>query len=286
MMLRLFAALALIAGVATAAAAEADIPEGMVDNPCIGLPVVAPPSVLDYIRKQYEPGRTIPVERPPAADLELLRQRKADQEKRDWADLCHYRADNARLAAAPAGARRIVFMGDSITEGWARAHPGFFAPGMVNRGISGQTTPQMLIRFQADVIALHPKLVHIMAGTNDIAGNTGATDAQSYRNNIMAMVEMAKMNRIKVILASIPPVLDFPWRPKLRPAAIVRQQNSWLRAYARQQHLIFVDYWSALADETGALRRSLTFDGVHPNAAGYDQMEPLVHDALRRAGFD
>lgn len=278
---------ALAALLATAAPALAEpqgpaIPEGMVDNPCIGLPPTPPASLLDYRRKVYEPGRTEPVPMPPQADLDAYKPVKAEQAKRDWADLCHYRADNAAIVAS-GRSPAIVFMGDSITEGWAIAHPGFFAPGMVNRGISGQTTPQMLVRFQADVVALRPRLVHIMAGTNDVAGNTGATDAQAWRNNIIAMVTLAKAAKIGVILAAIPPAAAFPWKPALRPSPTIQALNLWLKDYARREGLTFVDYHAALAEPDGALKKALTFDGIHPNAAGYDAIEPLTRDAIRRA---
>lgn len=213
-------------------------------------------------------------------------QRQADPGARDAADLCRYSKDNARLIAGPPAGRQIVFMGDSITEDWARVHPEFFAPGMVNRGIGGQTTSQMLIRFHADVIALRPEAVHIMAGTNDIAGNPGSAGPQGYRDNIEAMVDMAGANGIRVILASIPPALAFPWNPGARPAPQISEQNAWLRDYARRKGLTYIDYWSLLAAPDGAFRSALARDGVHPNRAGYAAIEPLARDAMKRVGLE
>ena len=194
-----------------------------------------------------------------------------------------YRADNVRLVAGPAAARQVVFMGDSITQGWGLADPAFFGPGHVNRGISGQTTPQMLARFQADVVTLRPRVVHIMAGTNDVAGNTGPTSVQDIRNNIVAMVTLAKAGGAKVVLASIPPAASFNWAPALKPADQIREMNAWLKAYAREQGLTYVDYYAAMATPDGAMKPELTFDGVHPDAAGYRVMRPLAEAALRQA---
>jgi lysophospholipase L1-like esterase len=209
-----------------------------------------------------------------------FRKAQAEARKSDWPDLCRYREDNQRLRAGPSSGRRIVFIGDSITQNWGIADPAFFSGGVVNRGISGQTSPQILLRFQADVVALKPRVVHIMAGTNDLAGNTGPNSAEDYRNNIRTMVAIAKANRIRVILASIPPAAGFTWKPALKPAPMLAELNAWLKSYARAEKIIFLDYHGALATPGGALRADLTFDGVHPNHAGYQVMEPLVRKAL------
>lgn len=194
----------------------------------------------------------------------------------DWANLNRYAAENAAMRGARVS---TVFMGDSITQGWREQRPAFFE-GRAGRGISGQTTPQMLLRFQADVVALKPAAVHIMAGTNDLAGNTGPNSAEDYRNNIRAMVTLAKANGIKVILASIPPAAGFAWKPALKPTPLIAELNAWLKSYAEAEGQAFLDYHTALATPEGALRPDLTFDGVHPNHAGYQVMAPLARKAL------
>jgi lysophospholipase L1-like esterase len=201
----------------------------------------------------------------------------------DWPGLCRYHAANRELAQAAGPRPRVVFMGDSITENWRRYHPDFFSHGVVDRGISGQTTPQMVTRFTQDVIALHPRVVHIMAGTNDVAGNTGPTSEDSFQANIAAMVDLAQAHGIAVVLASIPPTDHFSWRAGLKPAPEIVKLNAWLKAYAWQRGVVFVDYTPALATADGAMRAELTKDGVHPVAAGYERMEPLAMAAVAKA---
>jgi len=200
----------------------------------------------------------------------------------DWAFIGRYRDANVPLIAK-AASRRVVFMGDSITQGWA-AQP-FIRdnPDYVGRGISGQTTPQMLVRFRSDVIALKPAVVHIMAGTNDLAQNTGHESPQEIEGYIRSMVELALANRIRVVLASIPPAIDFGWRRGLVPAPQIRALNDWLREYAAHRGLVYADYWSALASADGAMKPEYSSDGVHPNAAGYEAMRPLARAAIDRA---
>ena len=263
-------------------ALAAEGPAGLVDDPCVSAPVV-PPALLAAMAARYDAKRKGPPPPVPLAELTAYRTAEAEARKRDWPNLCLYKADNARLMVGPAAARQVVFMGDSITQGWGLADPAFFRPGRVNRGISGQTTPQMLVRFQADVAALKPRAVHIMAGTNDIAGNTGPISAADIQNNIMAMVTIAKANRVAVVLASIPPAKVFTWAPALKPAEQIRGLNAWLKTYAAREALIYVDYYAAMATPDGAMKPELTFDGVHPNAAGYAVMEPLTQAALKRA---
>ena len=201
--------------------------------------------------------------------------------KHDWAWLCRYRAENATYNAAnPA---RAVFIGDSITEGWARVDPALFTGGVVGRGLSGQTSPQILLRFWQDVIALHPRVVHIMIGTNDIAGNTGPTSVAAYQANIRAMVDLARVNGVRVVLGSIPPAKQMDWRPGLVPALRIAELNRWLREFADTQGLVFADYHSALATPDGALRPDLGKDGVHPEAPGYALMRPIAERALAEA---
>jgi len=200
---------------------------------------------------------------------------------RDFAGLCHYKTDNAAILAGRAHPSS-VFMGDSITEGWGVADPSIFSL-VVNRGISGQTSPQMLVRFYQDVVALHPRVVHIMAGTNDVAGNTGPSSPEDFKNNIRAMVDLAMANHIQVILASILPAERFPWRPDIQPVEQIRQLNACLRQFAGQRKLIYADYHSSLTTPSGAFRPELSNDGVHPNPDGYAAMRPIAEAALRKA---
>lgn len=199
----------------------------------------------------------------------------------DWPWLCRFRQDNARRTEP--SRPDVVFIGDSITEGWGRTDPGFFTAGNANRGISGQTSPQMLLRFWQDVIALKPRAVHIMAGTNDIAGNTGPTSAEAYRNNIRAMVALARANGIMVIIGSILPADRFGWKPAMRPASRVAELDAWLRDFARTEGLVYADYYAAMVAPGGGLRADLGDDGVHPDARGYAVMRPIAEAAIRQA---
>ena len=202
----------------------------------------------------------------------------------DWAYLERYRQANAALAAPAPGENRVVFYGNSITEGWAQYFATEF-PGKpyVGRGISGQTTPQMLVRFRQDVVALQPKVVVILAGTNDIAGNTGPSTIEMIEDNVASMVEIAKANHIRVVLSSLLPAYDFPWRPGLTPAPKIVALNAWLRSYAASHGATYLDYHSAMADERQGLKTALTYDGVHPNEAGYRVMASLAEPAIEAA---
>lgn len=197
---------------------------------------------------------------------------------RDHGQLCRYRAQNA-AKGEPA---RVVFMGDSITDNWIGADPSLFTHGLVDRGIGGQTTAQMLLRFRQDVIALHPRAVHIMAGTNDVAGTVGATTVATVQGNIETMAELAQAHGIKVILASIPPAAAFPWSPVKRPAPQILALNRWLRGYAGAHGYTYVDYYAAMATPGGAMKPGLAGDGVHPTPAGYAVMRPLALAAIAR----
>ncbi len=212
--------------------------------------------------------------------------KKADMERlqNDWANLARFREDNEKIATAVPNENRIVFMGNSITEGWSQADPAFFAgKPYINRGISGQTTPQMLIRFRSDVINLKPAVVVILAGINDIAGNTGPSTLEMIEGNLASMVELARANGIRVVLSSVLPAYDFPWRPGLQPAEKVVKLNYWIKAFAENQGCIYLDYFTPMADEKHALRAEYTYDGVHPNLTGYRIMEPLVEEAIQKA---
>jgi lysophospholipase L1-like esterase len=202
----------------------------------------------------------------------------------DWAALGRYREENARVGLPDPAEKRVVFFGDSITEGWVSTAPAFFEgrPYLV-RGIGGQTTAQMLVRFRQDVIALKPQAVVILAGTNDIAGNTGPYRQEDTFGHLKSMVELARARGIHVVLASILPARDYPWSPGLKPARKIMALNTLLRAYAEQNGLIYLDYHSAMADADGGLKASLGEDGVHPNQAGYDLMGALAERALQKA---
>ena len=220
-------------------------------------------------------------------DAAKLRAQLEDAHRilRDWANLARYHDDNARLAPPATDENRVVFMGDSITDGWGRQYGQFF-PGKpyVNRGISGQTTPQMLIRFRPDVIALNPKVVVILAGTNDIAGNTGPMTLEAIEDNLMSMGDLARANNIRVVLASVMPVCDYikPQTERRAPEKIVAL-NAWIKSYAAKNSLVYLDYYSAMIDDKQMFRKELTYDGLHPNAAGYEVMAPLAEKAIAAA---
>jgi len=221
---------------------------------------------------------------PTAEEIARRRQVQEDQLHNDWSNLQRYRGANAQLSAPVKNENRVVFLGNSITDGWARYFPTMF-PGKpyIGRGIGGQTTPQMLVRFRQDVIDLKPKVVVILAGTNDIAGNTGPSTLEMIENNLASMAELAKANGIRVVLSSVLPVYDYPWRPGLEPAPKIIALNKWMKDYAEQHGAVYLDYHSAMADERGGMRSELASDGVHPNEAGYRIMAPLAERAIAEA---
>jgi lysophospholipase L1-like esterase len=200
----------------------------------------------------------------------------------DWPFLARYRDQNRELKA---GGTRVdaVFLGDSITEGWLQKDPAFFSPGRICRGIGGQTTPQLLLRFRQDVIDLQPRAVHIMAGTNDIAGNTGPSSLKMIQDNFLCMSEIAMANRVHLIFASIPPASDFPWRAGLDTVTPIAEMNAWLRDQAARVRATYADYFAVMADGRGAMRDGLSSDHVHPTEAGYAAMGPVAEAALLRA---
>jgi lysophospholipase L1-like esterase len=201
---------------------------------------------------------------------------------RDWPDLAKYRAANAELGAPAKGESRVVFLGDSITEAWDLS---VYFPGKpyVNRGISGQTTPQILLRFRQDVIDLKPEIVVILAGTNDVAENTGPIPLSSIEDNLMSMVDLARKNGVRPILASILPAAAYPWKSEIKPIDKILELNNWMKEYAAKQGVGFVDYYSAMVNDKQGLKSEWTSDGVHPNQAGYAVMAPLVADAITKA---
>ncbi|MCU1205779.1 capsular biosynthesis protein [Stenotrophomonas maltophilia] len=221
-----------------------------------------------------------PVERLRPDEVRFMQQRLAD-----WPELQHYRDANARLPAAVPGQPRVVLFGDSITEGWGREGSAAFFPGKgwLNRGISGQTTAQMLVRFPQDVLALKPQVVVILAGTNDIAGNTGPSTQAMIEDNLHAMMELARAHGIAVVLASVLPVSEYPWMPGITPAPKVRALNTALKRYAEAKQLVYLDYYTPMANAAGGLDPQLAEDGVHPTAKGYAVMAPLAEAAIRRA---
>ncbi|MBS1681864.1 MAG: SGNH/GDSL hydrolase family protein [Bacteroidetes bacterium] len=205
-------------------------------------------------------------------------------EGQDWANLKKYEEANRKIDLPKADEHRVVFMGNSITEGWLAIDPDFFKDKpYLNRGISGQTTPQMLVRFRQDVIGLKPEVVAILAGTNDIAGNTGPTTLEEIMGNIASMAELAKANTIKVILCSVMPVFDYPWRPGLKPATKIIELNKMIQNYCVQNNLIYVDFYSSMVNDQGGLKYELGEDGVHPNKKGYVVIEPLIEKAITEA---
>ncbi len=211
------------------------------------------------------------------------------QLREDFPWLERFRAMDAALPEPAADETRVVFMGDSITENWQHdgvpMTPTF--PGnpwvKINRGISGQTTPQMVLRFRQDVIDLRPTVVVLMAGTNDIAGNTGVMTLEDTENNLATMADLARVHHIRMVLCSVPPAADFPWHKGLMPAQTIRSLNAWIKGYASDHALVYVDFWKALATPDGGMQPSLSLDGVHPNHAGYAIMNPLVDDGIRAA---
>ena len=206
------------------------------------------------------------------------------QAQDDWAQIGRFADENAALGPPARGEDRVVFMGDSITEGWSRAVPDFFqSRPYVNRGISGQTTPQMLLRFRSDVVALEPAAVVILAGTNDIAGNTGPMTNEMIEDNLASMAEIAAENDIRVILASILPTDGYPWAPDVEPRFRVLAINRWIEEYAGRNDHVYLDYYGAMVDDQGAMDERYTYDGVHANEAGYEVMQGLVEAAIDEA---
>jgi lysophospholipase L1-like esterase len=200
----------------------------------------------------------------------------------DFPWLARFREADASLGAPAPGENRVVFMGDSITEGW-HLDQSFPGKPYINRGISGQTTPQMLVRFRQDVVHLEPKVVVILAGTNDIAGNTGPETLEQIEDNLASMADLATANHIRVVLCSITPAFDYPWQPGLAPAHKIDTINAWMKGYAADKGHVYVDFHSAMKDAEDGLPPNLSKDGVHPNPAGYAIMAPLAEAGIEKA---
>jgi len=202
----------------------------------------------------------------------------------DWPNLSQFAEANATLGPPQPGEERVVFMGNSITIGWLNTMPEFFeGRPYIDRGISGQTTPQMLLRFRQDVIELQPEVVVILAGTNDIAGNTGPETQDMILDNIKSMTELARANGIAVVLSSVLPAFDYPWRPGMHPNEKIPALNAAIKAYAIANDLVYLDYFPALANDKNGMDADLAKDGVHPTKKGYEIMAPLAEAAIQKA---
>lgn len=281
---RAVAAWVLVGVLSVAHEARSQAPSaGVVENPCPP-PLERPGALNRDLEMMLDPSKTSAdpaLSRP--QDTQAYYDELGRRAASDWPNLCRYRDDNLAVRGRAPHRPRVVFIGDSITEFWSVADPLFFDADVIDRGISGQTTSQMLVRFRADVVALRPAVVHIMAGTNDIAGNSGPMTLADIENNIMSMVDIARANGIKVVLGSVPPADAFSWRPGVAPAGTIRSLNDWLIAYAEETGATYVDYYTPLATPSGALRSDFSQDGVHPNRAGYAVMEPLARKAVSMA---
>lgn len=277
---------------------------------CMALPALAQPSVHDQSAPEavcppvdtrtnedtallatlmLEPHRTSSLADlfkllPPEAIAKVAAMQKAavERQARDWPNLCRYATENAQVVASN-DPPRVVFIGDSITENWKLGDPSLFGSASLDRGIGGQTTPQILLRFYQDVVALRPRVVHILAGINDIMGNTGPTSDEAIVNNIRAMIDVAKANGIRVVLAGITPSKSFLAKPGLDLSPRIAAVNRQLRQLAAQQHVFFLDYGPSLTDSEGGLKAALANDGLHPNRDGYAIMRPLAEKAIARA---
>lgn len=233
-------------------------------------------------------GQAAPTPTPSAAD-QLARLERAEKRLLDWPDLARYRDANAALPAPSKGEDRVVFMGDSITDWW-KLDEAFPGKPYVNRGISGQTTPQMLIRFRPDVIDLKPRVVVFLAGTNDISGNTGPMTLEDIQRNLQSMAELARAHGIKVVMASVLPINDYGklngnpiTRSGRRPPEKILALNKWIKDYCAANKHVYLDYFSASVNEKGFLKSELAEDGLHPNAKGYALMKPLAEKAIADA---
>jgi lysophospholipase L1-like esterase len=266
---------AALGGLFVAAPVRAQAPS---TSPQAGTPATQTATPAQTSLSQTSPSQALPSGHPNNAywidhDKQLLV---------DFGGLERFKEANAMLTGPAPGEDRVVFMGDSITQGW-KLDESFAGKPYINRGIGGQTTPQMVVRFRQDVIDLKPKVVVILAGINDIAGNTGPMTLEQTEGNIASMAELASANGIRVVLCSVLPAYDFPWAPGLTPAPKVLEINAWMKQYAAEKHHVYVDYYSAMKDERGGLPSTLSADGVHPLPAGYAIMTPLAEAGIEKA---
>jgi lysophospholipase L1-like esterase len=241
-------------------------------------------AILEFVLRSGPPDMALMARVMDPAVRTAYTEAEVEQRARDWPFLGLYRGENE--AVRKDGKPKVVFIGDSITEILRHGDPELFANGIIGRGISGQTTPQTLIRFYPDVVALKPTAVHILCGSNDIAGNTGSTTPQDYKNNIMAMLDIAQVNGIKVMLGSITPSAGFLHRPEVKPIERIVELNDWLRQVAKERDAVFIDYFSVLTAEDRSLPPQYSNDGLHPNKAGYDVMRPLALAAIGKVLSD
>ena len=213
---------------------------------------------------------------------EKLRKAASKDQNLDWANLSYYWEDNEQLAKKPIAEDLIIFMGDSITEEWGREYPDFFqSQSYINRGIGGQTTPQMLIRFKQDVVLLNPKTVVLLAGTNDIAGNTGPSSIDMICNNIFSMADIAHENGIRIIICSILPVFEYPWAEHIKNVPdTIEEINNKLKSFTKKNGMVYLDYYSQMVDSNRGLMGKYTTDGVHLNLKGYKVMSRVVKEVL------
>ena len=210
-------------------------------------------------------------------------QQKINDNWADWANFKKYADQNKVVPPKQKGERRVVFLGNSIFEGWLRSRPEFFAgKPYFDRGISGQTTPQMLLRFYDDVVALQPDVLVLKCGINDIAQNTGPYDQEKTLNNIKAIAQLARANKIKTILCSVLPANDFKWRPGLEPADKVIALNAAIKQFAIENDFYYLDLYTSVVDENKGMKKEYASDGVHPTVEGYKVIEPLVEDAIKK----
>jgi len=261
---------------------------------CAGFSVLSLILGASLLQAQGQPeAQAKSAEACPALPELMVRMAEQSRWLKDWPDLAHYREENAKLTAPAKDEQRVVFMGDSITDMWVLPRFGGFFPGKpyIGRGIGGQTTPQMLLRFREDVILLRPKVVVILAGTNDIAGNTGPITIEETEGNLASMAELARANGIRVVLSSVMPVSNYardgegkPLDMRIkRPPEKILELNVWIKKYAAEKGGVYLDYFSATVDEKGMLKKELSEDGLHPNAAGYAVMAPLAEKAIQAA---
>jgi lysophospholipase L1-like esterase len=273
----------LVLAIAAATVAAPEAPGQDLVRPGACPPQVPDPAYLELLESFLDPGtldaaffESLANNPESKARMEVFRERRAS----DWAFLCKYKAQNESLAGL--SPPTVVYFGDSITENWIVADPAMFSADVLDRGISGQTSPQLLVRFYQDVAELQPQVVHIMVGTNDIAGNTGPLRPGDFENNIRAMLDLASIHNIRVVLAGIPPSRLLGWS-NVDPRAQISRLNTWLEAEANRRNLVYIDYAKVLADDDGGLNNALGNDGVHPNREGYARMRPLAERAVQQA---
>jgi lysophospholipase L1-like esterase len=276
----LTAGLALAGGAAAAGTARAQAQSAQSSSSSPDTSPATPPQASDAAARAGQANQPMPAAPPAPPKVANF----------DWPNLKRYHQANAEAMALPASARRVVMMGDSITDNWANPqfnNGDFFgAHGIIGRGISGQVTAQMLVRFTPEVIALKPQVVHIMAGTNDIAENQDPYDFAAATGNLQAMITLAKANGIRVVMASVPPATSFSWKPyRGNQLETIKALNAWIKAACAEQRLTWCDYWPVLQGPDGGLRPDLGYhgDSVHPGPAGYAVMEPVLLEAIRVA---